>query len=76
MKYNIKKIENSYKNLFMISYVIFVLHIFIALLLTSVFNESISDYNTLIIILEEIMLSANNTFSVGIIGTIILKILI
>lgn len=76
MKYNIKKIENSYKNLFMISYVIFVLHIFIALLLTSVFNENISDYNTLIIILEEIMLSANNTFSVGIIGTIILKILI
>lgn len=76
MKYNIKKIENSYKNLFMISYVIFVLHIFIALLLTSVFNDNISDYNTLIIILEEIMLSANNTFSVGIIGTIILRFLI
>lgn len=76
MKYNIKKIENSYKNLFMISYVIFILHIFIALLLTSVFNDNISDYNTLIIILEEIMLSANNTFSVGIIGTIILRFLI
>ena len=76
MKKLFRNIEYSYRKIFEISYVIFVLHIFVALLVTSVFSESLSDYNTMMIVLEEIMISANNTFSVGIIGTIIIKIII
>lgn len=68
--------EKIYLTILKISYAVFILHMFSGVLLTSVFSDYVGDYSTMMFWLNEIMLSAGQSFSVGIIGSIILKLII
>ncbi len=67
-------IEQSDKLIFKAGYILFVLHIFSALMIASVFRDMFSDFNTVMYWIEELMKSANSTFAIGITGSFFLKI--